>query len=187
MAEMVVLNESRGAKPIMSTDGGEAADLARLGGCLVINTGTVQPHTRKSYIQALQAYNAVGGPTLLDPVGAGATKLRRETVKQLLNEGYFDIIKGNESELEVVYGVNTRQQRGVDSSQSTSTHEEKALLAKQLAKRERNVVVMTGEVDYLSDGRRTYAIKNGHHYLGHVTGTGCTLVNSKSDAVNIRN
>ena len=34
---------------------------------------------------------------------------------------------------------------------------------------------MTGKTDYLSDGERTYAIKNGHHYLGNITGSSCTL------------
>ena len=34
---------------------------------------------------------------------------------------------------------------------------------------------MTGTTDYLSDGERTYAIKNGHSYLGSITGSGCTL------------
>lgn len=34
---------------------------------------------------------------------------------------------------------------------------------------------MTGTIDYLSDGERTYAIKNGHPYLGSITGSGCTL------------
>lgn len=34
---------------------------------------------------------------------------------------------------------------------------------------------MTGTVDYLSDGERTYAIHNGHSLLGIITGSGCTL------------
>lgn len=34
---------------------------------------------------------------------------------------------------------------------------------------------MTGTTDYLSDGERTYAINNGHSYLGSITGSGCTL------------
>lgn len=39
----------------------------------------------------------------------------------------------------------------------------------------RNVVILTGAVDLISDGTRTLAISNGHPYLGEVTGTGCTL------------
>lgn len=47
----------------------EAADLAKLGGALVINMGTVTPEGLQSYAQALKAYNEAGRPVVLDPVG----------------------------------------------------------------------------------------------------------------------
>lgn len=47
----------------------EAADLAKLGGALVINMGTVTPDGLANYKQALKAYNEAGRPVLLDPVG----------------------------------------------------------------------------------------------------------------------
>jgi thiamine-phosphate diphosphorylase/hydroxyethylthiazole kinase len=31
-------------------------------------------------------------------------------------------------------------------------------------------VLMTGAIDYLSDGERVIAVENGHHYLSQVTG-----------------
>ena len=34
-------------------------------------------------------------------------------------------------------------------------------------------MVMTGKVDYVSDGTRTVAIKNGHEYQRKITGSGC--------------
>jgi thiamine-phosphate diphosphorylase / hydroxyethylthiazole kinase len=58
-----------GASPIMSNYGAEAEDLARLGGALVINMGTVTPQALENYIEALKTYNAVGQPIVLDPVG----------------------------------------------------------------------------------------------------------------------
>jgi hypothetical protein len=33
-----------------------------------------------------------------------------------------------------------------------------------------NVVLLTGAVDYLSDGERVIAVENGHEFLGQVTG-----------------
>jgi len=33
-----------------------------------------------------------------------------------------------------------------------------------------NITLMTGTVDYLSDGERVIAIENGHELLGQVTG-----------------
>ena len=58
-----------GASPIMANYAEEAADLAKLGGALVINMGTVTPEGLKNYIQALRAYNDAKRPVVLDPVG----------------------------------------------------------------------------------------------------------------------
>ncbi len=146
----------------MANSGAEAHDLSALDGALVINMGTVTPDGLANYAQALRAYNARGGPVLLDPVGAGATQLRRDAVKTLMAAGYFDLIKGNEGEIMTVAGESGVQQRGVDSGASTQSETDRATLVKRLAVRERNVVLMTGVVDYLSDGERTYAISNGH-------------------------
>ena len=164
-----------GASPIMANYGEEAKDLAALGGALVVNMGTVTPDGLTNYVQAIRAYNEVGGPVLFDPVGAGATAVRRQSVKMLMSNGYFDLIKGNENEIATVLGESTVQQKGVDTSASTTDESAKARLVKKLAARERNVVLMTGKTDYLSDGERTYAVKNGHHFLGSITGSGCTL------------
>lgn len=120
----------------MANYGREAEDLAKLGGSLVINMGTVTPEGLENYLLALKAYNAQGGPVLLDPVGAGATSVRQNAVKTLMAGGYFDVIKGNEGEIKTVSGESGVQQRGVDSGDSTLSPAEKAQLVKKLAARE---------------------------------------------------
>ena len=164
-----------GSSPIMANNGDEAPELAALGGSLVINMGSVTPEAVQNYERAAKAYNSCNRPILFDPVGAGATKLRRTAVKTLMAKSYFQVIKGNENEIGVVFGDTTTQQKGVDSSASTSSDIDKATLARDLAAQERCVVVLTGRTDYLSDGTRTYAMKNGSEYLGRITGSGCTL------------
>ena len=159
----------------MANDGEEAEDLAKLEGALVINMGSATPEGISNYIRAIRAYNNQGGPVLFDPVGAGATRVRREAVSNLMANGYFDVIKGNENEIATVFGSTIVQQRGVDSSQSQTSIAEKARLVKRLAARERNVVLMTGKIDCLSDGDRTFVVKNGHSLLAQITGSGCTL------------
>ncbi|KAK1713776.1 hydroxyethylthiazole kinase [Colletotrichum acutatum] len=164
-----------GASPIMANYGQEAPDLARLGGSLVVNMGTVTPDGIANYLLSLAAYNAARRPVVFDPVGAGATSIRRNAVKTILAGGYLDLIKGNEGEIKTVWGEGTlEQQKGVDSS-STLAPTQKAKLVRDLARRERNVVLMTGKTDYLSDGSRTLAVDNGHELLGQITGTGCVL------------
>ncbi|KIW25203.1 hydroxyethylthiazole kinase [Cladophialophora immunda] len=164
-----------GSSPIMSENGPEAADLARLGGALVINMGTVTPDKLDAYIAGMRAYNAVGAPILFDPVGGGATGVRRAAIETLLAAGFFSVIKGNEGEIGAVAGTSTGQQRGVDAGPSNSSPEQKAQLVKTLARREHCVVLMTGKTDYLSDGTRTVAIHNGSRWLGKITGSGCAL------------
>ncbi|QDS75172.1 hypothetical protein FKW77_008375 [Venturia effusa] len=192
MTNMVVQNIAAniaiciGGSPIMSNNGVEAPDLAKNGGSLVINMGTVTPEQIENYLAALRAYNAVGGPVVLDPVGAGATAQRRHAVKALVEGGQFDLIKGNESEIKAVAAITTskatsepedeaEQQKGVDSGPSTLRFDQQVKLVKNLALTHRTIVLMTGVRDILSDGKRVVAIDNGHAYLGNITGSGCTL------------
>ncbi|KAK1751661.1 putative thiamine biosynthetic bifunctional enzyme [Echria macrotheca] len=172
-----------GASPIMANYGEEAADLCRLGGALVINMGTVTPDGLTNYVQALKAYNDGNRPVIFDPVGAGATRVRRSAVKTIMAAGRVTVIKGNEGEIMTIYGDDEKvQQRGVDSS-SNLTDSQKANLVRGLAAREGCVVVMTGQRDFVSDGGRVYVVDNGHALLGGVTGTGCCLGTTISAAV----
>ena len=63
----------------------------------------------------------------------------------------------------------------MDSGASQLTLEDKIKLVKGLATRERNIIVMTGSSDVISDGERTLVVNNGHSYLGEITGSGCAL------------
>ena len=159
----------------MANDGDEAMDIAKVAGSLVINLGSVSSVSLNSQIQALEAYNHRGLPVILDPVGAGATDLRRAATKTLLTNGYADIIKGNQSEIRQILDGSNIQQKGVDSEPNNATEQELASVTKRLALRERNIVLMTGEVDFLSDGEVVLLLRNGHRILSRVTGSGCTL------------
>ncbi|KAJ6780711.1 hypothetical protein PWT90_02319 [Aphanocladium album] len=162
-----------GASPIMSNYAAEAADLAKLGGALVVNMGTVTPEGLANYKQAIKAYNDAGRPIVLDPVGAGATAIRRAASAEILATGRFAVIKGNVAEIQTLYGTSVTQ-RGVDST-ADLTVPERAKLAAALARKHHTVVLLTGPTDLVSDGRRTYRVDNGDAMLGSITGTGCTL------------
>ncbi|KAI0455361.1 Hydroxyethylthiazole kinase family-domain-containing protein [Xylaria acuta] len=165
-----------GASPIMANYGEEAKDLSKLGGALVINMGTVTPEGLDNYLKALKAYNTAGGPVVFDPVGAGATAVRRAATKEILGGGYIDVIKGNRSEiLSCLPGGSKVQQRGVDSAEGDVDMEELRLPLTKLSVLRKNIVVVTGKTDYVADGEHVYKIENGHEYLGMITGTGCCL------------
>lgn len=108
---------------------------------------------------------------------AGATAVRRAATKTILNAGYVDVLKGNQSEILTCTPAGASlQQRGVDSSADASQTQEKlAATVRELAQLRRNTVVMTGVTDLVSAGGAVYAVGNGHEYLGVVTGTGCCL------------
>jgi thiamine-phosphate diphosphorylase/hydroxyethylthiazole kinase len=159
----------------MSNNINEAKDLAQLGGSLVVNMGTSTPEGRANYLRAIRAYNAVGGPILLDPVGAAATQDRRDGVRELMAGGFFSVIKGNEGEIRTVSGATGIIQHGADSGAAQLSLEQRIELVQATAARERNVIIMSGATDVVSDGERTLLIRNGHAYLGEITGSGCTL------------
>lgn len=120
----------------MSMYGDEAADIALNDGALLVNMGTLTSESASNFLKAIKAYNERGRPIVYDPVGAAATHIRRDTVKQLMLGGYFDLIKGNEGEIRQVYGDVAATQRGVDSGPSTLSDTQKATLARDLARRE---------------------------------------------------
>lgn len=125
----------------MSGYGLEAGDLAVNGGSLLINMGTMNDQSIPNYLQAMTAYNAVGSPVIFDPVGAGATEVRKNAVKELMTGGYFDVIKGNEGELKQIWGKATARQQGVDSGPSTMNNREKARMVRDLAQKERELYI----------------------------------------------
>lgn len=133
----MALTITRGASPIMSPYGDEAADIAQFDGALVINMGTLTSESVPNYLKAVSAYNERGNPVIYDPVGAAATHIRRGAVEKIMAGGYFDLIKGNEGEIKQVSGASATRQRGVDSGPSSLSGEEKAALVRCLAQRER--------------------------------------------------
>ena len=75
-----------GASPIMADDKGEAADITSICNGLNINIGTLNSRTIESMLIAGEKANELNHPVVLDPVGAGASKLRTETALRLLDE-----------------------------------------------------------------------------------------------------
>jgi thiamine-phosphate diphosphorylase / hydroxyethylthiazole kinase len=120
----------------MSPHSGEAEDLANFKGGLLINIGTLTDESVSQFPKAIVAYNRTSNPVVFDPVGAGATDVRRDAVKWLMSKGYFDLIKGNEDEIRQVFGGGVGGQRGVDSGPSRLTDVQRAALARDLAARE---------------------------------------------------
>lgn len=160
------------ASPIMSHEYEEVEPLSHVYGSLVLNIGTISPDSRKGMARAGPAANNRGKPVVLDPVGVGATPFRHRTVQSILNETQVTLIKGNAAEIATLCNSNDAQTQGVDSvGQLTSA----PVLARRLARQEGAFVLLTGEVDYLTDGNVVLESRCGTPMLGRITASGCSL------------
>jgi hydroxyethylthiazole kinase len=105
-------------------------------------------------------------------VGAGATRLRTDSAKRLIQELSIQVIRGNASEiLALVEEKSASRTKGVDSVHTVDQVRERAMA---LARGLRTTLAITGAVDLITDGERTCRVMNGHEMMSHITGTGCT-------------
>jgi hydroxyethylthiazole kinase len=162
-----------GASPVMADAIEEAADIAAISGALVLNIGTLNERTVCSMIAAGKAANAKGLPVIIDPVGAGASKFRNDTAARLLSEIKPTVLRGNISEIKFMAGLNSAT-KGVDASENDAANAtDSAQIAKNLSKKLKCVVVISGAVDIISQGEKIIRVDNGHSLMGNLTGTGC--------------
>lgn len=160
-----------GASPVMAHAHEEVADMAAIAQALVLNIGTLEPYWINSMCQALDVATARGIPTVLDPVGAGATRYRNDSIQAILRQAMPSVIRGNASEIMSVAGTAAKT-RGVDSGAAVAD----ALgAARDLAGRSGGVVCVSGPVDHVLDaGGRNASLANGHEWMTRITGVGCS-------------
>ncbi len=159
-----------GASPAMVHAREEAAEFAALAQALAVNIGTPDPAWADAMEMAAGAMNAAGRPWVLDPVGVGATRFRREICVRLLDLAPT-VIRGNASEILALAGADTTG-RGADAADSVAAAE---AAARALAARTGGVVAVSGPVDFVTDGATAFRILNGHPLMPRVTALGCAL------------
>ena len=159
-----------GASPVMSHAAEEVAEMALMAGALVINIGTLDAEWIESMIIAGKTKHNTGGVVIIDPVGVGATVYRTKTAWRIIEECHPDIIRGNASEIMALLNADVKS-KGVDSSCSSDDAVDSAL---KLANRTGAIVVISGEIDYITNGKRVEKISNGSRMMPCVTAMGCT-------------
>jgi hydroxyethylthiazole kinase len=167
-----------GASPIMSDAVEEVEEITSICAGLNINIGTLNHNTIKAMFLAGKRANALGHKVLLDPVGAGASRLRTETSLRLLEKLKLDVIRGNISEIKTL-ALGNGKTKGVDADASESVTEENLersiQFAKSFAIETGSIIVITGAIDLVAGADRCYVIRNGRPEMGQITGTGCQL------------
>jgi len=158
-----------GASPVMAHAQEEVEEMASIAGAVVLNIGTLTPDWVESMIKAGWKANRMNIPVILDPVGSGATTLRTDSVRRIINELSISVIRGNASEVLSII----RRESGTKGVDSVHTVDDASDAAVALAQELGITLVITGEVDLITDGKRILRVHNGHHMMGRVTGTGC--------------
>jgi len=167
-----------GASPIMADEPEEAEEITSICSGLNINIGTLHRSSIEAMHKAHLKARALGHVTLLDPVGAGASKLRTETALSLMAEAPFTVIRGNISEIKAV-ALGSGTTRGVDADAMDAVTEENLSrmveFVKGFARRTGTIIAVTGAIDLVADGEKCYVIRNGREEMERITGTGCQL------------
>lgn len=165
-----------GGSPCMSVEPSDAADLVRIADAVVVNIGTPDDGiVGRALMSAARTAAELGKPLVLDPAGCGASAIRTDLTKRIIDECVrlspsACIIKGNAGEIGFLSGMGGKV-RGVDSAGADDAKASTLGLAQSLG----CVVSCTGATDYVSDGKDVIALDRGTPMEENVSGTGCML------------
>ena len=157
-------------------DEGEA--LVAGGGAIYLNMGTLFPIYEQTIPRAAKAAHDAGKPWVLDPVGLGIGSLRTQLVSEL-KQYKPAIVRGNASEIIALAGLwglegeaaDLSRVRGVDT---TDTVDAARGAAVALARYTGGAVVVSGEVDLITDGTTVAKSHGGSPLMSKITGCGCS-------------
>ncbi|HLO04519.1 MAG TPA: hydroxyethylthiazole kinase, partial [Symbiobacteriaceae bacterium] len=160
-----------GARPVMVHACAEVAGMAAAASALLLNQGTWSGEQHESMKLAAAAAKQAGRPVVLDPVGAGALPVRTAAAMELLRSGLVTAIRGNAGEILALAGESGRT-RGVDSA-DVGAEGRLRQAAMELARQFDCLVVATGKVDLVTNGRESLVIRGGDERLTEIPGAGC--------------
>ncbi|KTD50557.1 hydroxyethylthiazole kinase [Legionella rubrilucens] len=158
-----------GAAPIMSQADDELEALITISRALYVNIGTLDRQFIERIDKACRLAAIHQKPIILDPVGAGASQIRTLTARQLSPQAA--IIRGNASEI-----IALTADKGISKGVETLHPVEAALTAAlTLSQQTSAIVVVSGPVDFITDGRQCCHLSYGSPLMPLVTGMGCAL------------
>ena len=159
-----------GGSPIMADEPEDVEDITTICGGLNINIGNLNSQTIEAMRIAGRRSRELGHARVLDPVAAGASKLRTRIASELVDT--------NISELKAL-DLGSATTRGVDASAADAVTDarldEMVSFSKGYARKVGGIVAITGAIDLVADEETCYVIRNGRAEMGRVTGTGCML------------
>ena len=156
----------------------ECEAMAKFAPTFYVNMGTAMPFYADTLPRLAKALLDNQKPWVLDPVGIGFSNLRTGILRQLRSFNPT-IIRGNASEiiaLAKLWGLvdagQGGQVRGVDSTEKVSSAKS---AAGALAKFTGGAVAVSGEEDFVTDGKDEMNCAGGSILFTKITGSGCAL------------
>lgn len=156
----------------------EGVTMAKVGGAMYINVGTLLPIYMDAVPATMETLYEQRKPWVLDPVAIGVGHMRTALLRTA--KPYKpSIIRGNASEVIALAGLwglaggtDTSDVRGVDSTDSVMSAQEAAVA---LAQYTGGAVAVSGETDLVTDGKIIAYSSGGSAMMAAVTGSGCSL------------
>ena len=161
-----------GGRPIMAEHPMEVAEITCTAKALMLNLGNITDARMESIRIGAKTATENGIPILLDAVGVACSQLRRAYIHELLSKVTPTVIKGNYSEIHALYQDSYRSS-GVDAEDLDISAVSNAAVA--LARERNTIILASGKVDIVTDGKQMIHIHNGTPQLSTITGTGCML------------
>ena len=148
------------------------------GGAIYLNMGTLFPIYEQTIPRAAKAAHDAGKPWVLDPVGLGIGSLRTQLGSEL-KQYKPAIVRGNASEIIALAGLwglegeaaDLSRVRGVDTTDTVDAARDAAVA---LARYTGGAVVVSGEVDLITDGTTVAKSHGGSPLMSKITGCGCS-------------
>jgi len=167
-----------GDSPLMSSCEQEMAELVDACDALLVNIGCIDPAQRAAALVAVSKAGQQGKPWVLDPVGVGASSYRTQFVRDIIERSVPTVIKGNAGEIIAMAELFAKTSvcsgdvsKGLDSiAQCSQAVEAADALAESLG----CIVIVTGPVDYITDGCNNAEQSLGDTMMTKVTAMGCT-------------
>lgn len=156
----------------------EAEFLAKVGGAMYINVGTLLPIYEETLPRTAKILHENNIPWVLDPVAVGIGQLRTRLLLGF-KENKPTVIRGNASEIIALAGLwqlegGSRESnvRGVDSTDTVDTAKNAAIA---LARWTDGAVAVSGKEDLVTDGSVAITSYGGSLFFEKITGSGCSL------------
>ncbi len=170
-----IIHAAYGA-PTMAQDEREVEQITSLCSSLALNLGALK--AQDAMLIAAKKATELNHPIVLDPVAVGASILRSDTGKMLINNAKISVIRGNASEIRALAKGSTTT-KGVEANKTDRTTEEnleEAInMVCQYSLQTGSVIMMTGAIDLISDGKNTAIFRGGSEMMSRITGAGCML------------